>query len=144
MESIIVLIIIVVVFNLFNAILRALKGGQTGSSKSTESVVPSPVFQERPEEFKDFWSTITEEPPLQGEHVSQPVELKAADEAPEKLKRVPEIAKEKALRKDVPEKKPAEIEGNFLQQGLSEKKGLLAALIFHEILEPPVSLQRKR
>lgn len=139
MEGIITLIVIIIAFNLFNALMKAVRGGQQSPQKKV-LVSPEPLS---PHENGQQWTDdeIRFRPKKKEKRAdsydgegTDAREAESADDtgawqAPEPVK------------KEVASSSPVIV---GLQQTLTCRDPLLAAFIFHEILEPPPSLRRKR
>ncbi len=147
MEGIITLIIIIIVFNIINFLGRALRGGRQVErqrvSVDADRFAPKESLHSRKDEDTYFRSVSFYDPETDRDtRVSPGITTSETVKEPGK-----ETAKQKPQR---PEQliapgagKPSSIPLN-LQQALSQKEPLVAAFIFHEIIDPPLALRRKR
>lgn len=147
MEGFITLIIIIVVFNIFNMLLRALKGGKT-PAKQRALVTAEQFLQDNISIQKEKSNQ-----PLQGDAFYQAEpdkDIEVSDTSyiedfPVKDKPIPmfESSLKVPATVKVADKSANQFTSN-LQQVLTKRDPLLAAFVFHEILEPPPALRRKR
>ncbi len=139
MEGIITLIVIIIVFNIFNALMKAVRGSQQASQKrvlhSPELVPPDEtgsrwadedIHARSVEKEKTAYVYESEEPPA--DEIGDSREA-GTWQAPQPVKKEGGGPTSVSLG---------------LQQVLTRKGPFLNAFIFHEILEPPPSLRRKR
>lgn len=145
MEGFITLIIVIVVFNIFNMLLRALKGDKAPARQrvlvTAEQFLQDNIQKEEPHQ------TLQEDTSYQAKP-DKDVELYYTSDK-EKISYldgpgpIPGPGSRKPPAIKPVEKKPNTLNSN-LQKVLTKKDPLLAAFIFHEILEPPPALRRKR
>ncbi|MDW7738902.1 MAG: hypothetical protein SCJ97_02435 [Bacillota bacterium] len=150
MESIITLIIIVVLFNLFNIIMRVIKGAQNQPSARKSPVVEGDFTKP---EGKEAWAEELREleyrlmgkfeedrPVIEAEYIeSEPIE----DEEEEIVEDTPEYSKPESILPVSRTVRPSALELN-LKNVLTRKDPLVAAFIFSEILGPPHAIRKKR
>jgi len=145
MEGFITLIIIIVIFNIFNMVLRAIRGGKT-PAKQRVLVTAEQFLQDNIQKEKSYRS-LQEDPFRQAE---PELEVKSYDtsyrenvQAKKEAFPPPGSTLKTPTPLKVDDKKADRFTSN-LQQVLTKKDPLLAAFVFHEILEPPPTLKRKR
>jgi len=139
MEGIITLIIIIIAFNIFNALMKAVRGSQKVTQKRVfvdpQQLPPHEKGQLWNEDEVRFRSKKKEKGSnLYDDEGNDVQEAESAGERDKWLSPEP-VNREAATRPPV---------SVGLQEVLTRRDPLLAAFIFHEILEPPPSLRRKR
>jgi hypothetical protein len=156
MDGFITLIILVIVFNLFSAVMRAIKGGgaAAGRQKPGQEIVPV-------RRLEKFFSTIEpddlDDPVYDYDQYKTAIEDGVADEATGSLYEPvikTEVAEEQekelvvlpepaGKRNKMPDqiKRPAPVLG--IKKVLTEKDSFLAAFVLHEILDVPPALRRR-
>ncbi len=151
MENIFPLILIIIVFNVISAILKAFRGGKGAVHKAPPSAYLRP---EQTEKIKlwvdDSFEEITMEPDYETAEAS--AESFAAPTSPPPLpetvyRRPPEQKTESARGTRVTtdgetsfdHKKRSTSPANVF----ASENSFLSAYIFHEILQPPVSMRKK-
>lgn len=145
MEGFITLIIIIVVFNIFNMLLRALKGDKAPARQRV--LVTAEQFLQDNIQKKEAHQTMQEETSYQTKpdkdvelyYTSDKEEISYLDGPGP----IPGPGPKKTPAIKTAERKPDTLNSN-LQQVLTKRDPLLAAFVFHEILEPPPALRRKR
>lgn len=148
MESFIPLILIIIVFNLINAVMKAIRGGGKPAGKSQPV---TEIRQVPPDSKIKIWAdepfledNITESEPenitdqnyTEYDQSGYEDEEKEADSEAVFVQRI----KPDSVKKAYYRKQGSDIDISAL---FSEKNALLSAFIFHEILEPPVTLRKK-
>ncbi len=138
MEGIITLIVIIIAFNIFNAIIRAVRGAQEAPQKRVfpgpEPPSPEESGYRWVEDDLDISSLEKHKAGRAYDAETTPVQETGGSET-DAWQAPPPVKKEIAVPSAV---------SLGLRQALTRKDSLLAAFIFHEILERPPSLRRKR
>jgi len=147
MEGIITLIIIIIVFNILNFLGRALRGGRQVERQrvpvDADRFAPKESLHPRKDEDTYFRSVSLDEPETDrdarvssGIAISETVKEPGIETAKQKTHKSEQvIARGAGQSSSIPVN---------LQQALSQKESLVAAFIFHEIIDPPLALRRKR
>ncbi|MDW7729175.1 MAG: hypothetical protein SCJ94_04095 [Bacillota bacterium] len=146
MESFIPLILIIIVFNVINAVMKAIRGGRNTVGKSQ----PVTEIRQAPPESKiKLWADdpflddgLTEiEPESVTDDNYTEYDLNSYEE-----EAVPEAVSVQSIKPDSVKKAFYRQQGSDVDFSavFSEKNAFLSAFIFHEILEPPVTLRKKR
>ncbi len=153
MEGIVTLIIIIIVFNIFNFLARSIRGGR----QVEQQKVPVGIDDMPPKESVRLWK---DDDDVYSRSVS-PGDSDIYDAgahydgrhgqdhgAPETEKADKNEAFKQVVRRT---SRPASQEigqhsgiSSNLYQVLTQKEPLVAAFIFHEIIDPPLALRRKR
>ncbi len=147
MEGIITLIIIIIAFNILNFLARSLRGGrqveQQRAPVETDRLSPNESLRLRKDYDTYFRSESLDDTETDhnarvktGIGLSETVKSLDKDTAKQTSQRTEQVISRKAGQ-------PSSIPKN-LQQVLNQKESLVAAFIFHEIIDPPVALRRKR
>ncbi len=149
MEGIVTLIIIIIVFNIISALARAVKGGRQGE----EQKVLDGTGEQQPDKTVRLWEDGEDQfryvSSTTGETYSFDRAGRDAGSADTAAAGVAEKepagpASEKQSRPVSTGVRPAASPQPGLQNILSNKESLVAAFIFHEIIDPPRSQRRKR
>ncbi len=155
MDGFITLIILVIVFNLFSAVLRAIKGGSAGAGRQR------PVRELAPASQLDRLFSIAEtndpgdpdrseyETGFEDEAVAEVTgslyEPKVEPEFVEDQETERAILSEPAVtRIKTPDQVNRPAPGFGIRKVLTEKDSFLAAFVLHEILDVPPALRRRR
>jgi hypothetical protein len=152
MENIFPLILIIVVFNVINAILKALKGGKGAAQKALPTAYTKPERQVK----INLWDDDSfEEIPLESDYETSEAETESFA-APMSTPPLPETLNRRHLEQKAESERIKRVtnEGNtgYGDPGCSVSPAnvfasgdaFLSAYIFHEILQPPVSMRKKR
>ncbi len=149
MEGIFTLIIIIIVFNLFNFIVKAIRGSQQAVLQQ-DAVAPESLPREEPVRrwkdddfiYRSLSSGETER--STGYDARESTGIRAPETAGDEEKPTVKPAAKRAGRVVARESgQPSTVTTN-LQQVLTQKEPLVAAFIFHEIIDPPLALRRRR
>jgi len=146
MESFIPLILIIIVFNVINAVMKAIRGGGKTAGKSHPV---TEIRQVPPESKIKLWADdpflddgITE---VESESVTDK-NYTEYDQSRYEEEAIADAVSVQSIRPDSVKKAFYRKQGSDVDISavFSEKNAFLSAFIFHEILEPPVTLKKKR
>ncbi len=153
MENIFPLILIIVVFNVISAILKALRGGKGAAEKAALPVYVQPEQKVKINPWADHsldeaalepdYETLEDET----ESYSAPIPL--LPPLPEEVYRRPPVQKvesARGTRATTDGKTGYDDTGQSASPAnvFASKNAFLSAYIFHEVLQPPVSMRKKR
>lgn len=143
MEGIVTLIIIVVLYNLFSLLVRAAKGGNPSAGRKV-LVTAENFFRDRDSEAEQLQSET--EDYRDNDQLSGPdkIDFEKYDRHKGDSNEILELETKGKLVLEPEKKRISSTVSSSLQKVLSEEDPLVAAFIFHEILEPPPALRRKR
>ncbi len=143
MEGIIVFIIIIVVLNILSRLMGGGKSRQAPPSRRRR--LPEETWPERTKDRRSEYSGSKK--PLPGYYEDEAKEV----EDDQLAATFPDSSRRKKVKKEVgraynlnEQKTGSGRTTARLQQILSGKDSLKAAFIFHELLEPPLSVRKKR
>lgn len=139
MEGIITLIIIIIAFNIFNALIKAVRGSQKAPQKKAFVVPQQLPPHEKGQLLNEDEVRFRLKKKEKGSYFydDEGNDVQEAESAGERDKWLsPE-----PVNREVATQTPVSV---GLQKVLTRRDPLLAAFIFHEILEPPPTLRRKR
>ncbi len=153
MENIFPLILIIIVFNVISAILKALRGGKEAAQKAALPAYVQPEQKVKINPWADHSLDETALEPdyetLKDETESYSTSIPLPPPLPEEAYRRPPVQKVESARGT-----RATTDGSTGYGGanqpvspakvLASGNAFLNAYIFHEILQPPVSMRKKR
>ncbi len=152
MEGIVTLIIIIIVFNIFNFLARSIRGGR----QVEQQKVPVGIDDMSPKEtvrlwkdddvysrsaspgHSDIYDTGADYDRRNGQEHGAP-----ETEKPDKKEAFEQVVRRTSRPVSQEIGQHSGISAN-LQQVLTQKEPLVAAFIFHEIIDPPLALRRRR
>jgi hypothetical protein len=154
MDGFITLIILVIVFNLFSAVMRAIKGGRAAAGRQGPGQEIAPVRQldrffssfepsdlDEPEYGE--YETVNEDGAADGRTGSLYAAGVETEVTEEQEKERVVLSEPAGKRNKIPGqiKQPASVLG--IKKVLTEKDSFLAAFVLHEILDVPPALRRR-
>lgn len=142
MESLITLVVIIIVFNLISSLLKSLRGGQPTPRKTVQVRSERSLVEELTDQWVDHaaysYLAVPEDGRIEPDHDKETdkIDIEIEDIREVEEGRFEQLQQKKTCR-------PSSI-ASCLHQTLTEKDPLVSAFIFHEILEQPPALRRRR